>query len=378
MKIVHNGLFLTRPHTGMGQYTKNLLEALPKALPQAEHVVVVPEPVKDAPKAMTARVLRPSRTGLGRGLALDRWESHDVPHAAAGLRADIYHTPYPTPPVSGPFRTVMAVHDMIPWQLPQYRKTIRSKLKLRRVLEGIQSADRITTVSKSAAADITKLTHVPKDRISVTYDGVDASYRKRPSAQAIAAAKRKHQLRRPYILYIGGFDYRKNVRALIRAFAESGLAGSHDLVLAGAVTAPMSALYDDFHMLDRHLEEAGTAKQTKTPGFVSEADKPALLAGADAFVYPSLAEGFGIPVLEALGVGTPVAASDIPPFKELFGNAVTLFDPTNVPAMAKAIRQTAQHPIAAKRSRGKALAKRYTWGATAARTAKVFRQLAKK
>ncbi|MSU76221.1 glycosyltransferase family 1 protein [Patescibacteria group bacterium] len=362
----------------MGQYATNLLTALPKAMPGAKHIVAVPEPVDVTIPGMTIRVIRPSWQSIQHGVALNHWESHDVPRVADGLGANIYHMPHPTPPVEGTFTSVMAVHDMIPWQFSQYRKGLRSKVKLKRILSGIQSADKITTVSKSAAADIATVAHIPKNRISVTYDGVGPEYRKRPSSRVIAAAKKKYQLRRPYVMYIGGFDYRKNVRRLIQAFAESGLGDSHDLVITGSVTPPTSSLHDDFNRLDHHLKKAGTVKQTKLPGFIPEADKPALLAGADAFVYPSLAEGFGLPILEALGVGTSVAASDIPPTKELFGRAVNLFNPENVTEIAKTIRQTVQHPSAVKKRQGQKLAKHYSWDATAKRTAAVFRQLGKK
>lgn len=377
MKIIHNGLFLTRPNTGLGQYSTNLLGALAKAMPRDEHIVVVPEPIDLPPPGMTVRVLKPSWESFNRGVALDRWESHDIPRAADGYRADLYHAPYPTPSAHGRFRTVMAVHDVIPWQFPEYRKGLRTKIKLARIMSGIKSADHLTTVSQSAADDIATVALVPAERISVTYDGIGPAYRTRPSKARIASLRRKLGLKRPYILYIGGFDYRKNVRRLIRAFAESGLADSHDLVIAGSVTLPQAGLHDDFTTLNELAERAGVARQLKRPGFVDEADKPILLAGADLFVYPSLAEGFGIPVLEAVGVGTPVAASDIPPIRELFGSAVRLFDPEIVTDIAKTMRQELDAPSGSASART-TLTKRFTWEAAAARTAKVFRQVAKK
>lgn len=380
MKIVHNGLFLTRPHTGMGQYSTNLLAALAKAMPRDQHIILAPEAITEPPPDMTVRMLKPSWGSLQPGMALDRWESYDVPKAAAGLGADIYHAPYPTPPPQAKWRryqTVMAVHDMIPWQFPQYRKGLRTKYKLRRLLSGIRTADRITTVSKTAAADITAVALVPSSRISVTYDGAGPDYRKRPSSTRIARAKRAAGLRRPYLFYLGGFDYRKNVRTLIRGFAESGLAKSHNLVLAGSVTSGATALHEDFNRLSELLEQAGIARQTKRPGFVAEADKPALMAGADLFVYPSFAEGFGLPVLEALGVGTRVATSDLPVFRELFGNLPAYFDPELPTDLAKTIRQAVGRPPAPANDRA-ALLKKYDWNETARRTARIFRQLSRK
>lgn len=372
MKIAYNGLFLTRPHTGMGQFTAHLFAELPKALPAAEHVAIVPGRAT-APKGMDLELLKPSHYGLGQGLALDRWETHDLPKRAAALGAGVLLTPYPIPPTDVEIPVVMTVHDMIPWQLSAYRRSLRSRLKLRRILEGIREADRLLTVSKFARDSITALTDVDPRQITIVYDGLDDRYRKRPSTAAIAKVRRTHKLRRPYVLYLGGYDYRKNVRRLIAAFAASGVAATHDLVLAGAVTAPPGALYDDYRQLPELLRTAGIAAQTKRLGFVDEAEKPALLAGAAAFVYPSVAEGFGLPILEALGLGVPVAAGQIPSTRELFPGAVTLFDPADPADLAAVLKRVVKSPPKARIAKGRAVAKRYTWPAAAKRAAAVLR-----
>lgn len=375
MKIVYNGLFLTRPNTGMGQYTAHLFEELPKALPKAEHVAITPSRVAAAPKGMTVETLKPARYGVGEGLALDRWESHDLPYRAVELGADVVLTPYPTPPADAEIPVVMTVHDMIPWQIPAYRRSLRSRFKLRRILEGIRQADHILTVSKFARDSIVNLAAVEPKRITVVYDGVGDQYRQRPSPAAVAKVRRKFKLRRPYVLYLGGYDYRKNVRRLIDAFARSGLGETRDLVLAGAVTAPPGSLYDDYRQLPELLKSAGIDSQTQRLGFVDEADKPGLLAGADAFVFPSVAEGFGIPILEALGLGVPVAAGKIPSTRELFPGAVTLFDPADPSDLAGALKRTADSKSKTRVAKGKALARRYTWPAAAKRVADALRGL---
>ena len=374
MKIAYNGLFLTRPLTGMGQYTEHLLAELPKTLPKAEHVAIVPGRVATPPKGVTVETLKPGRYGVGEGLALDRWESHDLPKLAKDLGADVLLTPYPTPPTDVEIPVVMTVHDMIPWQLPAYRRSLRSRLKLRRIFEGIRQADQLLTVSKFSRDSIVHLAKVDPKKITIVHDGVGDRYRKRPTPAAITKVRRANKLSaRPYVLYLGGYDYRKNVRRLIDAFAASGLAETHDLALAGAVTAPPGALYDDFRQLPELLQAAGISKQTKRLGFVSEADKPALLAGADAFVYPSVAEGFGIPILEALGLGVPVAAGKIPSTRELFPGAVALFDPADPSNMAAVLKRTVKNPSKARTAKGKSLAKRYTWSAAAKKAAAALR-----
>lgn len=389
VRIAVNGLFLARPHTGMGRYALGLLGALPAAMRGTEFVVFVPEkPARSLklPSAVRTVVVPIGRSLLGRGKAIDEWERSKLGLAASQLKANLIFQPYPTPPIRNPYRVpvVMAVHDVIPWQLPRYRRALRSRLKLRGVLDGIRRADRIVTVSRTSAKAITWASQVPAERISVTYEGLEPAYSKQPASAAMAAVRKRFGLQRPFVLYVGGYDYRKNVRRLIQGFAESGLAGGsgksagHDLVLAGAVTAPASALYEDFHKLPQLIAQAGIGRRTKVLGFVSEADKRTLLAAADAFAFPSLAEGFGLPILEALAAETPVAASDIPINQELFPGAYEPFRPDRTDELAKALRDAALEPDSAKVARGTEAVARYTWPAAAERTAAAFTQLLEK
>ncbi|HEY8109206.1 MAG TPA: glycosyltransferase family 1 protein [Patescibacteria group bacterium] len=380
VRIAVNGLFLGRPHTGMGRYTLGLLKALPAAMKDAEFVVFVPDkpdPSLKLPPGVRAVVVPTKRSLLGRGKAVDEWERNKLGLAASQLKAHLIFQPYPTPPTRNPYQVpvAMAVHDMIPWQLSRYRRSLRSRLKLRGVLDGIRRADRIVTVSRASAGAVTWASKVPADRISVTYEGLEPEYSRRPSAAAIAAARKRYGLQRPFVFYIGGYDFRKNVRGLIEGFAASGLAGGHDLVLAGAVTAPASALYEDFHKLPQLIAQAGIGGRTKVLGFVSEGEKRALLAAADSFAFPSLAEGFGLPVLEALAAKTPVAATDIATNQELFPGAYEPFRPDQTEELAKALRDATLEPDSAKVARGTEAVSRYTWSACAERTARVFSEM---
>lgn len=372
MKIAYNGLFLTRPYTGIGQYTRHLLAAMAQWRPKDELTVFVPKRVTAALPGVRVTVVPPSRRFLGRGLALDRWETHDL---AAAVRhgADLYHAPYPTPPLDAPIPTVMTVHDMIPWQLSEYRAGVRRRLKLARIFRGIQAADRICTVSETSKAAITRLTVVPPERVSVSYDGLDSRYYKPVTATAKREVAARHGLARPFVLYLGGYDRRKNTASLITAFAESGLAETHDLVLAGALTAPRTRLHRDFSGLPGLINRAGVAAAVRRIGFVAESDKPALTAAAAAFAYPSVAEGFGLPILEALAVGTPVVASDSPVNIELFAAAATLVDARRPDAFGQALRRVVTRPP--RPAAGRKLAKSYSWERVADRTAAVYDDL---
>lgn len=379
MRVVHNGLFLTgsRGHTGVGQYSYQLLTALAKNFPKDQHVVVVPDkPTVVLPPAVQVEVVPVRPHLLGRGVALDRWETTAIPAALARLGASIYHSAYPTPLVATNIPVVMTVHDLIPWQFPQYRSGLKTKIRLRRQSRGMVEADHLLTVSQTSLNDLVQLANVHPGKISVTHNALSPDAAKPASTNAVAAVKKRFGLERPYVFYVGGFDYRKNVRGLVAGFGASGLAKTHDLVIAGDLTAPRSRLYEDFYELDALASAAGISKQLKRPGFVSEEDKRALLTGAAVFCYPSLAEGFGIPILEALACGTPVVASRIPSTLELFSKVVATFSTDSIPELAKTLRQTVTNPDHAKVAAGQRLAKRFTWHDTAACTLNAYRQLA--
>lgn len=374
MRVVHNGLFLTQPHTGIGQYTRHLLAALAEASDD-EHVVIVPEAVDFDVRQIRLHELPVRRHLAGYGVALDAWETSGISRLLPELGADAYHAHYPTGPVSATLPTFMTVHDLIPWQRPEYRRGLRRRFKLRRQLAGIKRADHLLTVSETVKQDLIGLMGREGSRVTVTYDGVDQSLLAPLSEAEIAGVQKRYDLHRPYLFYIGGFDTRKNVRALVNAFVRSELAPTHDLVLAGAVTARPSALYRDY--ADILAMQPGIGEALKLPGFVAEADKKAFLAGAAAFVYPSLAEGFGIPILEALAVGAPVLAADIPVNRELFASAATLKDLSEPDRFARALQEIIRPAGAAPGRTGRQLAQRFSWEAAAKRTLAAYRQAAR-
>lgn len=373
MKVAINGLFLTRPLTGTGQYTEHLVRALSKVGAKHSYTVFVPGPVEASfPKNVTLVEKPPTLTWLGKGLSFDQWETAQMASALAELKPDLYHSPYPAPPLKTSVPVVMTVHDCIPQRFPMYRRGLRSAIKQRRIRQGVTKAQEIITVSETSKREIEAVFGVPASRITVGYDGITSDFLTPSPKTKVASIKGQYGLTRPYVLYLGGYDYRKNVRRLISGFAKSGLASSHDLVLTGALTAPSSKLYEDYLNLPVLLRDAKIHQHTHTIGFVTDEQKRALLAGASSFIFPSLAEGFGLPILEALAQGVPVAASDIPTTRELFTDSVGIFDPYNDHDLAKVLRSVTLDPDRRKRQQGKELAKRYSWERVAKTTLAVY------
>ncbi len=192
-----------------------------------------------------------------------------------------------------------------------------------------------------------------------------------------AQLRRKYALPERYLLYLGGFDQRKNLSALLRAFA---LLVSKQpqarLVIAGRLPGRDSPLFPDPRRL---VGELGLEERVIFTGWVAEEDKPALLSGAVAFVFPSLYEGFGLPALEAMACGTPVVASNRSSLPEVVGEGGILVEPTDVEALAEAMETLLVDDVLRAELRPRALAQaaRFSWEQTALETLAVYRKVAR-
>ncbi len=230
--------------------------------------------------------------------------------------------------------------------------------------------------SQATRADLIRHYGTDPDRIVVAYPGLDPTLAPVQDPQRIAQTLARYGIRRPYLLYLGTLQPRKNLVRLVEAFARlrfrlgpSGERGLH-LVLAGR----RGWLYED---LFRRVRTLGLEGQVLFPGYVDDADKAALLSGALAFVFPSLYEGFGFPVLEAQACGTPVICSDRSSLPEVAGNAALLVDPTDVEALVTALYRVATEPRlrATLVERGRTNTRRFSWEACARTVLEVMGQV---
>lgn len=260
-------------------------------------------------------------------------------------RPDITWVPAHTLPVLFPGRAVVTVHDLGYRHYPSAHPA-----NSRRYLDWTTrySARRASVVladSQATADDLTKFYGTPASKIRVVYPGVDA-----PPVLDVEVVRRKYNLPERYLLFIGTLQPRKNIARLVQAYAKTGLT-EVALVLAGG----KGWLYDSAW--------TDGVNGVLMPGYVDEADKGALYAGALALVFPSLYEGFGFPVLEAMHCGTPVLCSNTSSLPELAGDAALLVDPTNVNAICEGIEQIALDTALRQslRAKGYVQALRFTW-----------------
>ncbi len=237
------------------------------------------------------------------------WEQVSLPNWARRLRVDVLWSPYWAAPFIQPVPSVVTVHDLIPMLLPAYRGGPLQRAYTALVAATARRSAQVITVSEASARDVVTTLGIAPARVTAVPHGPNQFNAETPSAERSAVLRRRLQLPDRFFLYLGGFDARKNVDALLRAYKrylEMGGDGGVKLVLAGKLPAVDSAFAPDPRPMAASL---GISEQVHCCGWVDEADKPALYALATAYLFPSLYEGFGMTVLEAMQAGTPVVTS---------------------------------------------------------------------
>lgn len=306
--VAVNGWFLGQLGAGSGQYLHHMLDALPRLAPQTRWSVLVP-PERTPPDMVGVEWVRVALPPLARRARKVFWEQVAVPRAARRLGAEVLWVPYWAAPWWQPVPTVVTVHDLIPLLLRMYRGGASNRLYTALVGATARRAAAAITVSEAGKRDVVERLRVPPERVHAIPHGPNQEALPRPDAGQLSVVRARYALPERYFLYLGGFDARKNVGTLLRAYRaylEQGGDRRVHLVVAGALPVRDSAFAPD---PQRMAAELGLGQQVRFCGWVDEADKPALYALATAYFFPSTYEGFGMTVLEAMAAGTPVVTS---------------------------------------------------------------------
>jgi glycosyltransferase involved in cell wall biosynthesis len=368
LRVALSGWFWENPETGSGQYVRSLVTELARSQPAPQFVVLVPSaPVETADHLapnVSVRVVPARRTHLGKVW----WEQIVVPRTARHLGADLLHVPYWAPPMRSSLPTVVTVHDLIPLLLKPYRGSTLVRLYTAFVRATSPRATLLLTDSEASRQDILRHLRVPPARVRLVHLAADEVFRSTPAPNDDAVL-REMGLSPGYVLYLGGFDVRKNLRSVFATFVcVSQTVADAQLVIAGKLPAMDSDFAPDPRRLAR---EVGIPEaRVRFVGFVPESAKPALYRGARAFMYPSIYEGFGLPPLEALACGVPVVGSNTSSLPEVVGDAGVLVDPDDVAGIADALirllRDDAFHIEMQQRAMHQAA--RFSWAKTAQAT----------
>jgi glycosyltransferase involved in cell wall biosynthesis len=355
-------------HFGIGSYIRNLLEAIarsPESLPYRFRVYAHSRD-RDAVPELPSHFEIVAEDSPGYSVA-------ELTRFAWRLmrdRLDLFHaTHYVIPPLARA-RAVVTIHDIIHVLYPEFLPN-RAALLYARVMIGraLRRADRIITVSYNSKRDLVDYFGIAPARIDVVYNGVARRFHANvPRAERDRVAT-KYGLPRPYLLFLGGEKPHKNVRNVLRGFAEARRerALPHALVLAGLMPKNRSRVEALIAALD-------LSSRVFRPGIVPEEDLPGLFAGADAFLYPTLYEGFGLPVVEAMACGVPVLTSSTSALQEIAGGYAALVDPMDVDAIARGISDLATNPTrrAELIELGKRRAADFSWDRAAQQTLRVY------
>jgi glycosyltransferase involved in cell wall biosynthesis len=292
-----------------------------------------------------------------------------LPRQARALGLDVLHASY-IAPLRSPCPIVLSVHDISYRSHPE-AFSLRDRILLGRMIPiSLRRAKRVITLSESSRRDIIHSYRVSPQKVVVTPLAAAPGFGQTTPEQQRAVQQRLG-ITTPYLLSVGNVQPRKNLARLVRAF--SALTETHSEPLELVIAGPDKYRAD---LLRQEIETARVADRVRLVGYVPDADLAPLYGGALAFVYPSLYEGFGLPVLEAMACGTPVVCSNTSSLPEVAGDAALLVSPTDTRAIARALTQLVDsaHLRAEMRIRSLANAARFSWKRTAGLTLDVYRQ----
>ena len=349
---------------GVSIYTHQLLRYLPEVCPGHEYLAYLG---RTAP-ALAGVKARISPVPAERPAVRIAWEQVGLPLQLLSSRPDVLHGTVNVVPLLAAVPTVVTVHDLSFLRHPD--RFPRARVAYLRVAVSLSArrASRLIAVSRHTGRDLTELLHVPPERISVVYSGVDPSFHPLPTERS-GRLRRELFAGRPYILHVGTLEPRKNVDVLIRAYARvrKSLGLDHVLALVGARGWMFEPLFALVRELD--LEE-----HVRFLDYVDPEHLPLWYNGADLFVYPSAYEGFGLPVLEAMACGTPVVTSASSALQELADGACLTVEPGSEEDLYVAIARLVESEALRKEKRQAGLqrASLFTWDRTARETVAVY------
>jgi glycosyltransferase involved in cell wall biosynthesis len=283
---------------------------------------------------------------------------------------NVFHTQYIAPfwlPKNT--KLILTIHDISFNYFPEYIK--RSDLFFLRnfIPRSIKRADKIITVSRNEQQQIIDFYKIPAEKIEFAYNGVDfGRFSRAYSVEEKENIRKKYSLPEKFLLYIGTLQPRKNIPVAIEALKKV----DDTLIIAGNKNARN---FDP--KINEAIKKHDFQKKIIFPGWIDENDKPALLQMAACFVFPSLYEGFGIPIIEAMAASTPVVCSDIPIFREICKDAALFCDPKNPEEFSEKINsvlldKTLRNELIEK---GTEIAQNFTWQENAEKTIKIYQSL---
>jgi len=309
-----------------------------------------------------ARLARPARLA---------WEHTQLPAALDRLRIDVLHSTHHTLPLcSGGAGRVVTIHDVTFFRMPERYPPARRLYMQTLTRLSARIADAIIVPSRAVRDDVLRLLGVPDSRVAVVYEAASADYLPVDRAAGAVIAAR-HGVNQEYVLSVGSLEPGKNRARLIHAMRQLRDEGvDYALLVVGQKAW-------DYERDVRLVNEFGMRDRVVFAGYVPQADMPALYSGATAFACPSLYEGFGLPVLEAMACGAPTLTSNLSATAEVAGDAALLVDPSSVTAIRDGLRKLLTNDALRARlsEAGRARAAEFSWDRAADETHAVYQRV---
>ena len=370
MRIAFDGTTLTPGRTGVGYYTEHLLQHLAREVEHTgDEIVVVSNKPIDTQRPLPDHV----RVHAGHRFPVRiGWMQMCAARALDAVRPDVAHFTNGMIPIGSPVSTIVTIHDMSLRLYPQCHPVRRLLLNRPLMHVAIRRATSIVTVSESARRDLLRLHGVAGDRVSVVHEAASPAFHPIDDRAELDRVRALYKLPPRFVLYVGTIEPRKNLPRLVDAFAAARARGmAHHLVCVG----PYGWSSRD---LSRRVERLGLNGVVHFTGYARFEDLPAIYNLGDFFVFPSLYEGFGLPVVEAMASGIPVITSNTSSLGEIAGEAAETIDPSNTDSLTDAIVRLAADSDRRRHlaERGLQRAQAFSWTQTAKEMLAVYHRAA--
>jgi len=358
---------------GYGTYIRNLIRAMSELEREMRFMLIARPKVEAELGALpdNFKIVEYNRNDSA------RIENLAFPWFVRSLAADLVHIPINNVPVLMPKPYVVTIHDMSSLVF-DYDDAAAGKLHMWRFRRGLLRADRVIAVSAATRRDVLNVLNIPADRVRLIYNALDPSFLKPElDEKKRADVLERYQIQYPYLLYAGSVNRRKNVARIVEAFALL----KQDLVDHPRYKDLRLVIIGDqmskYPALRRAVHQSRVREVVKFLGFVKKDELKVFYQAAEAFVFPSLYEGFGLPPLESMALGTPVVTSGVSSLPEVVGEAAMIVKPENVFDIARGIREvlTGDELRASLIAKGQEQVKRFSWYDTARQVLDLYREV---
>ncbi|MFN8500887.1 glycosyltransferase family 4 protein [Kouleothrix sp.] len=372
MRIGYLTYGLDRAPTGIGRYVIELARAL-AALPGAPELVLLTTEQED-PHGLWNMFEHHALPGCRLLPALMTLGNAAISQAAARYRLDVVHDPNSIVPFLGPplgARRVATIHDAFSFVCPETQSQLDNWRYRWMLPVALRRADYVITNSQQSFHDIARYLRVPQARMAIIPYGMHARLAPVPAGRERDAILARYGVRPPFLLYVGGINARKNIARLFEAYARVREQRPDVTLVVGGQRQWRVA------EIDATFRRLNIEPHVHFTGYLPHDDLPALYSAAEAFVFPSLYEGFGLPPLEAMACGAPTITSNVSSLPEVVADAALTVDPYDVGALVAAMLRVLGDAALRDdlRQRGVARAAQFSWGRAAHETLALYRQV---